>query len=94
MLNQKKLHIQFDGQRTTISVDMMLFEMMAIRLEAQPDSPEAHGVVKEWLQAMLIANLGSQSGRKSASQFARRYMIEEIADQRLHRKWQDWWINS
>ena len=94
MMNQKKFHIEFDGQRTTISVDAILFELLAIRLRTTPDSVIAHGLVRDWLQDKLVSSLGDESGRKSASQFARRYLIEEISDNRLHRKWQDWWIDS
>ncbi len=90
MSTQIKFHISFTGQRTTISVDRLLFEMMALRLKVQPDDENAHSAVQRWLQDTMVSKLGDQSGRKNASQWARRYLIEEIADKRLHGRWEDW----
>ena len=90
----KKFHITFDTQRTTITVDSLLFEMMAIRLKVLPDNEQAHGTVQSWLQDILVSKLGDLSGRKNASQWARRYLIEAIADKRLHTRWEDWKTES
>ena len=90
MSTQIKFHISFSGQRTTISVDRLLFELMALRLKVTPDDEYAHSTVKEWLQDTMISKLGDQPGRKNASQWARRYLIEAIADKRLHSRWEDW----
>ena len=90
MSTQIRFHISFSGQRTTISVDRLLFELMALRLKVPPDDEYAHSTVKEWLQDTMISKLGDQPGRKNASQWARRYLIEAIADKRLYNRWEDW----
>ena len=90
MSTQIKFHISFSGQRTTISVDRLLFELMALRLKVTPEDEYAHSTVKKWLQDTMISKLGNQPGRKNASQWARRYLIEAIADKRLHSRWEDW----
>ena len=90
----KKFHITFDTQRTTITVDSLLFEMMAIRLKVSPDDEQAHSTVQEWLEDTLVSRLGDLSGRKNASQWARRYLIEAIADKRLYTRWEDWKTES
>ena len=90
----KKFHITFGTQRTTITVDSLLFEMMAIRLKVSPDDEQAHSTVQEWLQDTLVSKLGDLSGRKNASQWARRYLIEAIADKRLLTRWEDWKTES
>jgi len=90
MATQIKFHISFSGQRTTISVDRILFELMVLRLKVRPDDEYAHSTVQEWLQDTMTSKLGDQPGRKNASQWARRYLIEEIADKRLYSRWEDW----
>ena len=87
---QIKFHISFSGQRTTISVDRLLFELVVLRLKVRPDDEYAHSTVQEWLQDTMVSKLGDQPGRKNASQWARRYLIEEIADKRLYNRWEDW----
>lgn len=94
MSSQIKFHIRFSEQRTTISVDTLLFEMMALRLKVEPDDEYAHSAVQQWLQDVMVSKLGDQPGRKNASQWARRYLIEEIADKRLHRRWEDWLLGD
>lgn len=94
MSNQKRFHIWFGESRTTITVDSILFELMSIKLQHQPDDDYAHSAVREWLQDTIVANLGEQPGRKNATQWARRYLIEAIADKRLSGKWNEWYIND
>ena len=50
-----RYHITFGNKRTTITVDTILSQMMAIKLGETPDTLEAHGAVREWLQEMLEA---------------------------------------
>lgn len=94
MSTQIKFHISFSGQRTTISVDRLLFELMVLRLKVRPDDEYAHSTVQEWLQDTMVSKLGNQPGRKNASQWARRYLIEEIADKRLYSRWEDWQLEN
>ena len=94
MSNQKRFHIWFGNSRTTITVDTVLFELMAIKLKHQPDDENAHYVVREWLQDTIISNLGEQPGRKNATQWTRRYLIEAIADKRLASKRDNWIVGN
>lgn len=91
---QERFHILFGKKRTTISVDSILSEMMAIKLGAIPNSEEAHRLLREWLQEKLPEKLGVSKGRKDASQWARRHLIEEISDKSLSKKWVDWRIDE
>jgi hypothetical protein len=90
MPNQRRFHIQLDQSRTTISVDEELFELMVFNLGYTPDDESAHGIVREWLQDNIISSLGDDAGRKNASQWARIYLIREIAKPRLIRKVDAW----
>ena len=86
----QRFHITFGEKRTTITVDTILSEMMAIHLRQKPGTEEAHRAVRLWLQDTLVSNLGSYEGRNNASQYARRYLIEAIADNEISKKWVNW----
>ena len=90
---QTKFHITYTDRRTTISVDTILSELMAIRLKQTPGTAEAHNAVRGWLQSTLIERLGEYSGGRS-SQFAREYLILAIADKRLVDTWRDWQLDD
>ena len=90
---QNKYHICFGKRRTTVVVDNILSEMMAIKLGIDPASEEAYQVIREWLQKTIPEKLGNTQGRKNASQWTRRYLIEEIADKIISNSWLDWTLN-
>lgn len=86
-----RYHVRFGEHRTTLSVDTMLSELLAIKLKTTPKTKEARRAVTAWLQERLPAALGEDAGAaQSASYFARHYIIEEIAEQRLYEQWLDW----
>jgi len=85
-----RYHITFGEKRNTISVDNILSEMMAIKLKRVPGTAEAHQVVRLWLQDTLVSRLGDYEGRNDASQYARKCLIEKIADKKISREWEDW----
>ncbi len=82
-MRQEQFHISFGKKRTTITVDIILSNLMAVKLGLSPESSEAKLMVKEWLQATLTDKLGTDASRKNASQWARKYLIEEVADKKL-----------
>lgn len=82
-MKQEKFHITFGNKRTTVTVDIILSELMAIKLGAAPGTREAKIMVREWLQAILPERLGNSTVRQNASQWSRKYLIEEIADSAL-----------
>ena len=46
-------HITLGDHRTTVSIDDTLSELLALKLGHDPDAPEAHGAVRQWLQDRL-----------------------------------------
>ena len=88
--NHYRFHIQYKNKRSTVSVDTILAEMLAIKLGVDPDSNEFHSTVQKWLQDKIIASLGDSGAKVSVSYFVRRYLVEEIADKTLSRKWQSY----
>ena len=86
----QRIHITFGKKRTTITVDTILSEMMAIHLHQKPGTEEANRAVRLWLQDTLVSHLGDFEGRNDASQHARRHLIEATADSKISKKWVDW----
>lgn len=80
---QVSMHIRFGDKRTSITVDDVLFDLLAVKLKVRPDDPEAFGRVREWLQVRLVEELRESSERKNASQWARRLMVLAVADRRF-----------
>ena len=91
---QDKYHITFGKRRTTLTVDSILSEMMAIKLKVEPRSEKAYSLIRQWLQKNVPEKLGVSRGRKNASQWTRRYLIEEIVDRKISNAWADWHINE
>ena len=48
-----RYHLTLGHKRTTASLDTLLSDLLAIRLGACPQAPEAHGAVRAWLQHRL-----------------------------------------
>ena len=88
-----KFHIKFKDKRTTISVDVLLVGLMAVKLDKNPGSDEAYSVVREWLQMTLIDRMGDVSGART-SRAAQLYLTREIADKYMLEKYDDWYLEK
>lgn len=93
-MSQVRIHIQFDDGRTTISVDQILFRLMAIKLGHAPDDTRALPAVRSWLQERLPHKVGETGPYKHASRGARELMIEALVDNNLSRRLDDWMISQ
>lgn len=81
---QTRYHIQLATRRTTISMDTVLSELLAIRLGVTPNSKAAHKKIREWLETTIHDKLGDNPpGHSQVSQWARRSAIEAIAEGKL-----------
>ena len=93
MSTQSRYHIHFKNRRTTITVDNIISELLAVKLGVLPDAPEAHGMVREWLENTLREKLGELvPGGNRISQYARIFAIEALADKKMMSKVWDWRI--
>ncbi len=45
-----RYHVTIRRTRTTVLIPTVLAELLALKLGAEPDTPEAHGTVRQWLQ--------------------------------------------
>ena len=53
MVAQKRYHIHFNNRRTTITVDSIISELLAVKLGLLPDAPGTHSTVRDWLEKTL-----------------------------------------
>ncbi len=84
MIDQNRYHIQFQGRRTTITVDNIISELLAVKLGVPTAPPDAHSLVREWLENTFHEKLGQNvPGGNRISQYARVYAIEAVADKNL-----------
>lgn len=92
---QQRYHISFHGRRTTVTVDKIISELLAVKLGMLPDDPEAHSRVREWLEETLQEKLGMNvPGGNRVSQYARMYAIEALAAPKLMGKVWDWRLSE
>ena len=91
MLSQQRYHIHFQNRRTTITVDSIISELLAVKLGTLPNDPEAHSLIRRWFETTLREKLGDQvPGGNRISQYARQYVVEVLADKQLMNKVSDW----
>ena len=84
---QDRYHIQFSNRRTTITLDTVLSELLAVKLGFSTEDDRVHSAVRDWLQTTIIENMGDNLPTNSrVSQWARRYAIEAIANPKLMNK--------
>lgn len=95
MVSQTRYHIQFNDRRTTITVDSIISELLAVNFGLSPDDPDAHATVRAWFEKTLHDKLGeSVPGGNRISQYARVYAIEALAKKRLMDQVWDWRLSQ
>ena len=94
-VSQTRYHIQFNNRRTTITVDSIISELLAVKLGMSPDDPDAHSTVRDWLEKTLHDKLGENvPGGNRISQYARAYAVEALANKKLMTKVWDWRLSQ
>jgi hypothetical protein len=80
-----RYHIQLKSHRTSISMDNIVSDLMAIKLNERPGTKEAHAAVRKQLEAFVAHDLG-RAGRRLG-----RYITEQavlyISDKILSEKY-------
>ena len=84
----KHYHLSLGQKRTTVSLDTMLSDLLAIRLGSRPQSPQAHGAVRAWLQQQLDQT--NDPGRVRVSQWLRDQALLFLVDKHLSNTYLDW----
>jgi len=83
-----RYHVQLGTKRTTVSLDETLADLLALQLNQQPHTPEAHTAVREWLQRRLDAD--NDPYRARVSQWLQAQVILALVDKKLSDAYGDW----
>jgi hypothetical protein len=83
-----RFHLRRGGQETTVSIDSILAELLALKLGRQPDDEDAHQAVRLWLQDRLDKSIDPD--RIHLSQWLQARIVEEIASWELREKRDEW----
>ena len=85
-----RYHLTVGDKRTTARLDTLIADLLAIRLGACPQSPQAHCTVRAWLQQQLDGN--NDPGRVQVSRWLRHQALLFLVDQQLSETYLDWWL--
>jgi hypothetical protein len=85
-----RYHLRRNGGETTVSIDNILAELLALKLGRQPDAEDAHQAVRLWLQDRLDKSIDPT--RIHLSQWLQARIVEEIASWELREK-RDAWLD-
>jgi len=84
----ERYHVRLGRRRTTVSVDKIVSEYLALHLGSTPGTLEAHGTVRAWLQAQLDRN--NDPGRGRVSQWLLGEALEAMVSPALRAAYGRW----
>ena len=87
-----RYHIQLAKHRTTVSLDKIVSDLMAIKLKAKPGTPEAHQVVRKQLEKFIEHDRGRPG--QQLSLYITKEAILFLVDKRLSEKYLDYYIDE
>jgi hypothetical protein len=73
----ERYHVRLGKRRTTVTVDTIVAEYLALHLGIEPGSVAAHSAVREWLQRQLDDN--NDPGRRRTSQWLLGQILAALA---------------
>jgi hypothetical protein len=83
---------QHREQRTTVSLNSYVWQLLAIKLGCTPGDKESHETVRQWLQDRLDEDVDPD--RVHTSQWLQGQAILAIADKKLSEKYWDWQLED
>lgn len=91
-MTRERYHIWLGERRTTVSLDNILSDYLALALGTTPQSPAAHQAVRQWLQHRL--DLNADPHRCRVSQWLQGQAIEHISDNKLSDAYTQWLLGA
>ncbi len=89
----ERYHVKLGQKRTTVTLDNILSTLLSLKLGKQPESKEAHKVIRQWLQARLDEN--NDAARTLVSEWLQDqvilYLIENTP---LDKAYGDWIVSQ
>jgi hypothetical protein len=83
-----RYHLTLGDKRTTVSLDTLLADLLALRLGACPQSPQARRTVRAWLQQQLDQTY--DPGRVRVSRWLTHEALLFLVDEQLSETYLDW----
>jgi hypothetical protein len=88
-MNAVRYHLQLNSHRTTISLDKILSDLIAIKLGAKPGTKEAHSIVRNQL-AQFISHDRGRAGH-GLGRYLTEHAVLFVSDKILSDKyWEHW----
>ena len=87
-----RYHIELMSRRTTVSVDKIVSDLMAIKLGFSPDTPEARRAVRNRLGELVRER--KRGSVHQLSKFISEEAILDLADNMLSKKYLDWYVGT
>lgn len=88
----ERYHVTLKDRRTTVSLTSLLSSLLAIHLDEEPLTEEAHTAVREWLQQRLEESVHPHEFR--VSQWLQGEVILELVDKKLSDAYLDWLLDT
>jgi len=85
---QVKYHVKLGSRRTTVNMDRMLSDLLALDIGLKPDAPDAHATVCKWLQAELDED--NDPLHAHVSHWLRRQAIKRMISDDLAKAYAAW----
>ena len=74
-----RYHVKMRKARTTVSISTVLEELLALKLGSEPQTQEAHAVVRLWLQQEIDRDRGAISKGEASQRLTRQIILEIVA---------------
>ena len=92
MSRQEIFHVRLGKRRTTISVDKIVSTLLALHLDAEPGTIQAHAAVRAYFQSKLDES--SDPGRHYVTAWLREQALFDVLDNGLSKKYWAWFDKS
>lgn len=90
---QTRYHVKIKKTRTTVSIPVVLEELLSFQLGEEPRTQKARVAVRQWLQTEIDRDPGAIPPRGGASQRLAQQAILQIASAGLIKR-RDAWIQN
>lgn len=86
-----RYHVQLNDKRTTVSLDSIVSELMAIKLGEIPGTKEAHRAIRQQMEKFISSGCSKDDLSSYVLHNIRKQAILFIADKILSEKILDYW---
>ena len=87
-MRQNRYHVALGKKSTTVTVDKVISDLLALKLGQDPKTDDAHAAVRDYLQQKLDET--NDPRRTSVSQWLRQEALLDLVDTRLSAKYWRW----